>query len=478
MHTRLLWLLFCLGDALAAKPVEPDDPDNVAIDRAFRYLCRKEWLVYCERSEDGRMVTMQGSFGKVLFAHLKNERRSTALLYRSCSVSPSDNRPVPKLICTGKELIRPRMEEWVRVAVKMPFRSRMQLDNVADEDNAWFREQRMQRALGKIGLTPMLIDVMRYSNNEIVRHKAVPSDALVMEHIEGIPLPKFFSETLAAIHTDSPEEIVWYRLRNATRAMLLYVEFVRRVWAKGVRHCDIHWGNVLIKQGTFRHVGLVSESAMQMFIHSGIVALPEDVDVFKRKVDHKLPYWLSDASHLIGLDVSFAVQLPEPLRSGHACLAYRRRLEDICEIYRSLRGHAVPLARRATLPMQDSDALVTVRRWTDQVLRVVNQKDVMACTTRVERLFKTMPDNLKDEDAVDWVQSQDGCTEAMEEKARSVIEAGLLNILAKLDANIPKKAAAADHMASLFLRSPWVEPKTRRLMFNVTSDFSASKITE
>ena len=471
-------LLHCAVGAVAIGVTIPEK-DLREVDAAFHSICQKTHLFHCQTDPDGNRRTMQGQFGKVLFASVRNDPRSTWRLFRQCAPDPTDAKPTPRLLCADRRPLGSWLEPWVPVVIKLPFRRQMRIENATrGQDNLWLKERRSFRRFAEWGLAPRCVDIVGYGlGNDLQTHSDVPREALIMDHADGLTLPRFL-DLLLGFDSEMPPEEVWVRLRAAAKTLLLYVGYVSRIWRLGIRHCDIHWGNIIMRRHNSRLGNIRKKWAPDLW-RAGILMFPHERcrHFTKGKLKNCDPLYLLDAHSLTGLDMSFAVELSEPFEHGHTCLAHVGRREDLWEVNRSL------LAAVATA-MRKEDSLVgpnkdAVFAWRKHLVKALSDPDLRGCLDTMRSIFDTHAYRFEGAAHPEhWMlnviaESEHTCNDRQERRARDRLEEGLLTSLRAYDDGMPAEAKDVGFTRTQYMVNPEIRTRLRALVYNLTSDYKS-----
>ena len=451
------WLLglVCLAN-------NADKLDMEEVDLAFKRLCERKSFVECGRDSKGRLKTSHGTYGKILIVSFKSRRPVS--FYRSCSFKEGDQSFEPELVCPSSMLV-PQTEKEIQAVVKLPFKRAMHLDTAPlNTDNSWLLEKRNLRKMGQMGFSPKVIDVMRYRQGQLRQHEWIPKGALVMEYVDGIPLANLYFSMIDELAGNLSLAEAWVRLRAATRAILLYIDFVGRLWhsSNRIRHCDVHWGNILIR----RSPAFDAVDEMEM-THEGSFISLDDRKYMKADTSSGSGFVL-DPSMVVGLDVSFSLRLhqappllTDPTKQGHFCFALRNRREDIFEVDRSIRDMAVTRAKDV-LRRVAGQSEPYLRKWVNSLEDLLKKPSVDHCYSAVSKIrenYRKASPNAKAQSKLDWVASlskrnpEAVCSINDEETARDELEAGLTEIFVWLDGSMPSEAQRAGFKRSEFFLS-------------------------
>lgn len=466
-------LLHCVVGAIGASIPEEDLRE---VDAAFHSICKKTHLFRCQEDPDGNRRTMQGQFGKVLFASVRNDPRNTWRIIRQCAPDLRDKRPTPRLLCADRRPLGPWLEPWVPVVIKLPFRRQMRIENATrGQDNLWLKERRSFRRFAEWGLTPRCVDIVGYRlGDDMQTHSDVPKQALIMDHADGLTLPRFLDLVLG-FGSEMPPEEVWVRLRAASKVLLLYVGYVRRIWQLGIRHCDIHWGNVIMRRHTSRLGNIRKKWAPDLW-RAGILMFPHERcrHFGKGKLKNCDPLYLLDAHSLTGLDVSFAVEKSEPFMYGHACLAHVGRREDLWEVNRSLLAAVAAAMRKEDTLVGPNKAAVLA--WRKHLVRALSDPELRWCLRTMGTIFDTHAPRFHAINPEHWMlnviaESEHTCNDLQERRARDRLEEGLLTTLRAYDDSMPAEAKEVGFTRTQYMVNPEIRTRLRALVFNLTSDF-------
>ncbi|KAH0476249.1 MAG: uncharacterized protein KVP18_000051 [Porospora cf. gigantea A] len=355
----------------------------------------------------------------------------------------------------------------------------MRIENATrGQDNLWLKERRSFRRFAEWGLAPRCVDIVGYGlGNDLQTHSDVPREALIMDHADGLTLPRFL-DLLLGFDSEMPPEEVWVRLRAAAKTLLLYVGYVSRIWRLGIRHCDIHWGNIIMRRHNSRLGNIRKKWAPDLW-RAGILMFPHERcrHFTKGKLKNCDPLYLLDAHSLTGLDMSFAVELSEPFEHGHTCLAHVGRREDLWEVNRSL------LAAVATA-MRKEDSLVgpnkdAVFAWRKHLVKALSDPDLRGCLDTMRSIFDTHAYRFEGAAHPEhWMlnviaESEHTCNDRQERRARDRLEEGLLTSLRAYDDGMPAEAKDVGFTRTQYMVNPEIRTRLRALVYNLTSDYKS-----
>ncbi|KAH0488574.1 MAG: hypothetical protein KVP17_001005 [Porospora cf. gigantea B] len=426
---------------------EAERLDHSDADRAIASFCQSD-VVRCKRSLTGELQTKAGAFGKVVFGEIANS--GNVRLYAACPFRPDDRKADRDVDCTRSSRLQ---QPLVSFAFKVPLTRSMGVD-LSDRhaENTWWREKRTLRKMGRLGLSPKILDLMRESSGGLKPHPSVYPRGMLMEYLDGVNMARLVGSLSEEIETVTPAE-AWIRLRALTLAALLHADFLGRMWDHPLtlRHCDAHWGNFMITK-----VNLTREQLSRGVRDGSVIALgsvaPVSLTGSVRSIQGDV-YSLSP-KHMSGLDVSYTIKLNGSSRyqklgtnMSNPCVYYANRPDDLVELYRSLAAAAADL--KSTEKLVTGAKAKMLREVRSAWLRMLATPTLTSCVRLSTRLWKQFAAKKRTAGslAARELVGQEGnaCTLQREAVARNHIVKELIAIVAMLDKQMPSSLARDFH---------------------------------